>query len=109
MNFRRCTWLSLVSAALVTVSLSAQSAAQSSASSNLVLTITVDRPDAMYRQGERVAFTIQLRHGEQAAEDAEVQWNISKDGVPPMTNGTTRLSGGSATVTGKLDEPGFLV
>ena len=108
MNFRRCTWLSLVSAALVTVSLSAQSAAQSSASSDLVLTITVDRPDAMYRQGERVAFTIQLRHGEQAAEDAEVQWNISKDGVPPMTNGTTRLSGGSATVTGKLDEPGFL-
>lgn len=108
MNFHRCTWLSLVAAAFVAVSLSARSAPARSASSNLVLTITVDREDAMFRQGERVAFTIQLRDGQQPAEDAEVQWTMSKDGVPPMTNGTTRLTGGSATVTGKLDEPGFL-
>jgi cephalosporin-C deacetylase-like acetyl esterase len=37
-----------------------------------------------------------------------VQWTISKDGVPPITEGIVRLTNGSATVIGRLDEPGFL-
>ena len=38
-----------------------------------------------------------------------MSWTITKDGVPPTTSGTVKLAGGSATVTGRLDEPGFLL
>jgi cephalosporin-C deacetylase len=107
MHIHRRTWLSLA-AAFVALPLPVGSAPARAVSSNLVLTITVDREAAVYKQGEPVAFTIRWLDGQQPAEDAKVQWTISKDGVPPMTNGTIRLSGGSATVTGKLDEPGFL-
>ncbi len=77
-------------------------------STNYVLTVGADRPDAMYRQGETVTFTIKLLRDQQPADDAEVQWSISKDGVPPLTSGRVKLAGGAANVTGKLDEPGFL-
>lgn len=69
------------------------------------LTVTTDRADAVYRQGETVTFTIRLVD---AASDATVSWTISKDGVAPITNGKVKLTGGVASVTGQLDEPGFL-
>jgi len=82
------------------------SAAQSS--NSLVLTVSTDRADAIYRQGETVKFTIQLLRDGKPADDAEVQWTITKGGVPPSQSGRAKLSHGTATVTGKLDEPGFL-
>ena len=108
MNLLRCPWVSFVGATFVALFLSTRSDQARASSSNLVLTVTVDRGDAIYRRGETVAFTIQLRDGEQSANDGEVDWTLSKDGVAPMTNGTARISGGRATVAGKLDEPGFL-
>ncbi len=35
-------------------------------------------------------------------------WKISKDNADPVQNGTADIKDGVATVTGKLDEPGFL-
>lgn len=63
----------------------------------------------MYRQGETVTFTFKLVHEKQPVGDAEVQWTITKDGVPPTRSGKVKLSNGTATATGKLDEPGFLL
>ena len=77
-------------------------------STDYVLTVSASRADAIYRQGETVDFTIRLLHGGHAVDDAEVQCTVSKDGVPPATNSKVKLAGGTATVTGKLDEPGFL-
>ena len=79
-----------------------------SASTNYTLCVTADRPDAIYKQGETVTFTIKLQLDKQPVDGAQVSWILSKDGVPPTTNGKVKLAGGSATVTGKLDEPGFL-
>ena len=78
------------------------------ASTNYVLSVTTDRPDAIYKQGETVTFTIKLQLDKEPVSDATVNWTISKDGVPPTTSGKAKLDGGCATVTGKLDEPGFL-
>jgi cephalosporin-C deacetylase-like acetyl esterase len=79
-----------------------------SASTNYLLTVSAGQAGAIYRQGEPVAFGIRLRLGEDPVNDAEVQWTISKDGVPPIQTGTVKLTNGRGTVTGKLDEPGFL-
>jgi cephalosporin-C deacetylase len=103
MKIHRFSWLSLAALALVAVTFSARSA-----QSNLDLTVTANHTDAIYIQGETVTFTIKLLREQQPADDAEVQWTMSKDGVPPLTSGMVKLTGGSATVTGKLNEPGFL-
>jgi len=79
-----------------------------SASTNYTLSVTADRPDAIYKQGETVTFTIKLLLDKQPVDGADVNWTITKDGVPPTTSGTVKLSGGNATITGKLNEPGFL-
>jgi cephalosporin-C deacetylase len=73
-----------------------------------VLTVTADRPDAIYQQGDNVAFTMKLMHRGEPVEDAEVKWTLSKDGVPPRRQGQAILKDGTFTVGGQLDEPGFL-
>lgn len=77
-------------------------------STNYVLTVTPDRADALYQQGETITFRIQLTLDKQPINDVEVQWTLTKDGVPPATTGKAKLVNGTATVTGKLGEPGFL-
>jgi cephalosporin-C deacetylase-like acetyl esterase len=83
-------------------------AAWANASTNYTLTVTADRPSAIYKRGETVTFNIKLLLDKQPVNDAEVSWIISKDGVPPTTSGKVKLADGCASVTGKLAEPGFL-
>ncbi len=78
------------------------------ASTNYSLTVTTSRPDALYRKGEDVTFTIRLLQDRLPVQEAEVQWVLSKDGVPPVLKNSLRLCNGTGTVTGRLDEPGFL-
>ena len=78
-------------------------------STNYVLKVTTDRTDALYKQGETVTFKLELTLDRKPVADAEVQWIITKDGVPPTTSGKVKLANGVATTTGKLEEPGFLL
>lgn len=73
------------------------------------LTVKSDRSSAICKQGETVVFEVQLAADSPLAEDAELAWKISKDGVPPVQTGTVRLVDGKATITGKLGEPGHLL
>jgi len=73
------------------------------------LKVIADRAEAIYRQGETVTFQISLLPADALPEDAEVQWTITKDGVPPQQSGKLKLPGGRGSITGKLDEPGFLL
>ena len=74
-----------------------------------VLTVETDRPDAMYHKGETVTFNIEVQDNKQPAKDGAVDWVISKDGLqPPMQKGTATLQGGKASVTGTMNDPGFL-
>jgi cephalosporin-C deacetylase-like acetyl esterase len=78
------------------------------ASTNYLLTVSTERPDAIYHQGEEVLFQIKLLLDQKPLDAGEVQWTLSKDGVPPTRAGKLKLDQGRGTVTGKLDEPGFL-
>ncbi|NBV24058.1 MAG: acetylxylan esterase [Proteobacteria bacterium] len=78
------------------------------AATNYVLKVTPDHANALYQQGETVSFKVELTLDKQPVTDAEVQWTLTKDGMPPSTSGKAKLVNGTATVTGKLDEPGFL-
>lgn len=82
--------------------------ATSTAATNYVLKVSPDRPDAQYRIGETVTFQLALTLDQRPVADAEVQWTLTKDGVPPTTSGKVRLLNGTAIVTGQLGEPGFL-
>jgi cephalosporin-C deacetylase len=74
-----------------------------------VLTVEADRPDAIYKQDEIVPFKITLQHRGQPAGSEEIAWRLTKDGVlPPLKEGTISLATGAATITGSLNEPGFL-
>lgn len=69
------------------------------------LSVQTDRPTAVYAVGETVSFSIALK----TSATAEVTWSLSKDGVDPKTSGKLALKDGKAVITGKLDEPGFLL
>lgn len=79
-----------------------------SPSTNYALTVRTERADAIYRKGDPVVFEVRLMHGQKPVDEAEVKWAISKDGVPPITEGALGLAHGYGAVTGRLDEPGFL-
>ncbi|RYD26314.1 MAG: acetylxylan esterase, partial [Verrucomicrobiaceae bacterium] len=72
-------------------------------------TVRANHENALYQTGETATFTITLGADAKVAPDAELFWTMSKDGVDPKTHGKVKLQGGKATVTGKLDEPGFLL
>ncbi|CAN5848579.1 acetylxylan esterase [soil metagenome] len=72
------------------------------------ITVTTDHADALYKQGETVTFQIQLPDASPLPKNAELNWEISKDGVSPITTGKIKLADGKASFTGKLEEPGFL-
>jgi cephalosporin-C deacetylase-like acetyl esterase len=83
-------------------------AQEAKSSTNYVLNVSLDHPNALYRPGETVTFEISLQHDKQPVNDAEVAWTLTKDGVAPTKSGKARLQNGKATVTGELAEPGFL-
>ncbi len=93
------TFLFLISPALLVPAAS---------STNYQIVVRTDRPEAIYRQEETIEFKLAVTLEGQPVADAEVQWSLSKDGVPPIRSGSLVLTNGQGTVTGKLDEPGFL-
>jgi cephalosporin-C deacetylase-like acetyl esterase len=72
------------------------------------LRVATDRPEAIYRRGEKVTFTISVALTNEAVDAAKVKWTLSKDGKDIGQTGEVKLENGKATVTGQLDEPGFL-
>lgn len=73
-----------------------------------VLSVEADRPEAVYRQGDTVTYKIGLLHQQKPAADQSIDYIVSKDGVAPFQKGSVSLKDGVATVTGSLNEPGFL-
>ncbi len=108
LDLSRHVRLGILTAWALTLVSAAPRAQAEPSSTNYLLAVTTERADAVYRKGEEVAFNIKLVLDQQPIHDAEVQWTISKDGVPPARTGKLKLSDGAGTVSGKLDEPGFL-
>jgi len=74
------------------------------------LSVAADRPEGLYRRGETVTFTITASRDGKLVDDAEVKYQLTNDGfLPPHDEGKLTFKNGKATVTGKLDVPGFLL
>lgn len=73
------------------------------------LTVVSDRPGAIYRKGETAGFRISVNEKGRPVEDRLAIWVILKNGLAPVASGTIPLQNGEATVSAKLDEPGFLL
>ncbi|MBM3852235.1 MAG: acetylxylan esterase [Verrucomicrobia bacterium] len=69
---------------------------------------SVDRASAVYQRGETIAFTFHVEPDGQPAASGEVEWALTKDGLPPFRTGRVNVDRGRVTVTGSLDEPGFV-
>lgn len=78
------------------------------ATNEITLKVTADRPDALYKVGETATFTIEATEDDQPVSEVNVECILSKDGWQPHSPRTLVLKEGKATLTGKLDEPGFL-
>jgi hypothetical protein len=76
--------------------------------SKVPLTVAAEKADALYRCGEDVRFMIQVTGEGAAFGSGDVAWTLSKDGLPPHQSGIVKLHEGKATITGVLNEPGFL-
>ncbi|NLT70589.1 MAG: acetylxylan esterase [Verrucomicrobiaceae bacterium] len=68
-----------------------------------VVTITADRPEALYGENEKVTFTIQVREGDTELDSSAVDWTLSLDGYKDLATGKGNRPSGS------LDHPGFLL
>jgi len=74
-----------------------------------LLTIRTDRPEALYHKGEIVNFNLRVHDLQHPMANGLIDWVLSKDGViPPIAHGTVALKDGKASITGTLEEPGFL-
>jgi len=110
MKWHPQSWIRLplfVAGLLVAISSPPRAAAEDSPP-RYALTVRAERPEAIYRQGEMVTFQLRLVLEDQPVEPAQLDWALSKDGLPAFRTGTAKLEHGHATVTGQLGEPGFL-
>ena len=108
LELSRYARLGVLAACVINLVASAPRARAEQASTNYLLTVSTERTNALYHRGEAVAFKISLLLDQQPINDTEVQWTISKDGMPPTTTGELKLTNGVGTVSSKLGEPGFL-
>jgi cephalosporin-C deacetylase-like acetyl esterase len=103
-------FLLTIATALLPFVVSAQKPAAPAATPTLVLKAVTDRPDAIYKVGETVTFTVTAtQDGAPSKDVAVVNCQISKDGWEQQPAKPVNLMDGKATVTGTLGEPGFLL
>jgi cephalosporin-C deacetylase-like acetyl esterase len=76
--------------------------------SSVKITARAERESAIYKKSEDVLFNIHVTHSGTLVASGEVEWSLLKDGLPLNLQGKASLENGKASVTGKLDEPGFL-
>jgi cephalosporin-C deacetylase len=67
-----------------------------------------ERESATYHRGEKVTFDIEVSQNGKAVESGTLDWALLKDGLPLNQEGRASIESGKATVSGQLDEPGFL-
>lgn len=73
------------------------------------VTINVDRPEAVYKRGEKITFTIKLTKDNKPINGAKLKYFLSKDGVVPyLEEKFVTAEKGVYALSGVLNEPGFL-
>lgn len=101
----KCVLLMAMASAALNYEVSAQ--APTVAAPAAKLSVAADQRDALYRQGEEVTFVIRAEGGVLPAEP--VRWKLTKDNYSTISEGVAIFQNGEAKVSGKLDEPGFIL
>ena len=72
-----------------------------------LLTIVPDKPEAFYKIGEEVKFTVKLSLNGEAVTGARIKWKLTDDGLlPAIKEGVSEES--NFMVSAALNKPGFL-
>lgn len=74
----------------------------------VTLAAVTDRADALYRVGETVTFQVTATTHDKPVSEIMLTCVLSKDGIEAQPPQLVKLVDGKATVTGTLNEPGFL-
>lgn len=72
------------------------------------ITITTDRPEAVYGLQEEITFAAKVTRDGEPVSDGEVLFEIREDGMAVLREQTSRLSEAGAKIVWKLDKPGFI-
>lgn len=72
------------------------------------LQVTADRPEAIYKSGEEVTFSVKLLKDDQPAAGIELNYTLSLDGYKNLSTGKTTSTEQPFGIKGTLAEPGFL-
>ena len=73
-----------------------------------VVTVKTDRPDALYKCGEKATFQVSVKRDNQPVTAGSVLVALTLDGNRPVAKEELALGENAATVSGSLAEPGFL-
>jgi cephalosporin-C deacetylase-like acetyl esterase len=73
-----------------------------------VLRVRAEQPDAVYKVGEEAKFLITFTKDDKPAPLNDLSYVMSLDGYKPITGGKLTVGPEGASLTGKLDAPGFL-
>ena len=92
------------SAALLALSLQAQTPV----ASTVKLSARAEKSSAVYHQNETVTFVIKAEDKGKPLVKGDIDWVLTKDGLPLNQSGKVAISKGEAKVQGMLSEPGFL-
>ena len=82
-------------------------AASAQVQPNTFIKIITDRPDAIYKVGEKAVFRVSIATHAPAAI-GELAWKLTLDGAMLLNEGTISLQAGTGTVQGSLTQPGVL-
>ena len=82
--------------------------AQAGAEEKLSLSVSTDRPDAIYAAGDEVCFQVKLSRGSESVKAGSVDYVLSEDGLNQLDAGPVDLSGQPVVIKGRMSQPGFL-
>ena len=99
--------LTLLAALLFADGVTTALAAVTQLQPNTFIKVTTDRPDAIYKVGEKAVFTVTIATNAPLPVTT-LPWKLTLDGAKVLGEGTLTLGSAPATVEGKLDEPGVL-
>ena len=82
--------------------------AQAGAEGKLTLSVSTDRPDAIYSTGEEVCFQVKLSRGAEAVKTGSASYVLDEDGLNQLDAGSVDLSDEPVVLKGQMSKPGFL-
>lgn len=78
------------------------------AAAEYVVSVTLDRDDALYSLGETATFSVAVTRDGAPVSEGDVAYTMSIDGWHNVDSGSRSLAAEPVTVSGTLEEPGFL-